>query len=125
VLTLLGSSAVAINVISGMVLICARPFQEGDIIRINELTGRGQSSSLLVSRMQRSGNELLNIPNPGMLDIADVSLSRREIHKPVALSAEITIGYEAPWRDVHNLMTNEAGIEVLSSHYNAPFPEKI
>jgi len=109
VLALLGSSAVAINVISGMVLIYARSFQEGDLIRINELTGRGQPSSLLVNRMQGSGNELLNISQSRHACLADVSLSRREIHKQVALSAEITIGYEVPWREVHTLMMDKAG----------------
>ena len=50
-LAALGSSAVATNVISGLMLIYTRAFQEGDRIEINGVLGVVQDRDLLVTRI--------------------------------------------------------------------------
>jgi small-conductance mechanosensitive channel len=110
VLAVLGSSAVATNMISGMVLIYTRSFQEGDLIRIDQLTGTVQSSTLLVTRLRTASNELVSVPNSTLLSsyITNFSLSKREVNEPVALTPEVTIGYDIPWRVVHELLIDAA-----------------
>jgi small-conductance mechanosensitive channel len=106
VLAALGSSAVASNMISGMMLIYTRAFREGDRVEINGVVGVVQDRDLLVTRIQTPRNELVSIPNATVIGspILNYSFGRREIHRPVALATTITIGYDVPWRQVHGLM---------------------
>ncbi|MGC5198251.1 mechanosensitive ion channel family protein, partial [Aphanothece microscopica] len=102
----LGSSAVAANIISGLLLIYTRAFREGDLVELNGLMGTVQDRTLLVTRLQTPHNQLVSIPNVTVISnaIANYSFSRREIRQPVALSTTITIGYDVPWRQVEELM---------------------
>ena len=111
VLAALGSSAVATNIISGLMLIYTRAFQEGDRVEINGVVGVVQDRALLVTRLQTPRNELVSIPNATVIgaSVVNYSFSRREIAQPVALATTITIGYDVPWRQVHSLMLAAAG----------------
>ncbi len=106
VLAALGSSAIATNIISGLMLIYTRAFREGDRVEINGTIGVVQDRALLVTRIQTPRNELVSIPNATVIaaSILNYSFSRREIARPVALATTITIGYDVPWRQVHELM---------------------
>jgi len=110
VLAALGSSAVATNVISGLMLIYTRAFREGDRVEINGVVGVVQDSALLVTRILTPRNELVSIPNATVIgaSIINYSLAEREIQRPVALATTITIGYDVPWRQVHDLMLRAA-----------------
>jgi small-conductance mechanosensitive channel len=105
-LAALGSSAVASNVISGLMLIYTRAFREGDRVEINGVVGVVQDRDLLVTRVQTPRNELVSIPNATVISsaIVNFSFARREIQRPVLLATTITIGYDVPWRRVHELM---------------------
>jgi small-conductance mechanosensitive channel len=110
-LAALGSSAVATNIISGLMLIYTRAFKEGDRVEINGVVGVVQDRALLVTRLQTPRNELVSIPNATVIgaSIVNYTFSRREIAQPVALATTITIGYDVPWRQVHALMLGAAG----------------
>ncbi|WP_216902374.1 mechanosensitive ion channel family protein [Synechococcus sp. CCY 9618] len=106
VLTALGSSAIATNIISGLMLIYTRAFRDGDRVDINGTVGVVQERALLVTRVRTPRNELVSIPNATVIgsSIVNFSFSRREIQQPVAIAPTITIGYDVPWRQVHELM---------------------
>lgn len=110
VLAALGSSAIATNIISGLMLIYTRAFREGDRVEINGVLGVVQDRALLVTRLQTPRNELVSIPNATVIgaSVVNFSFSRREIQQPVALATTITIGYDVPWRQVHELMLGAA-----------------
>ncbi len=110
VLAAFGSSAIATNVISGLMLIYTRAFREGDRVEINGVLGVVQDRALLVTRLQTPRNELVSIPNATVIgaSVVNYSFSRREIQQPVALATTITIGYDVPWRQVHELMLGAA-----------------
>jgi small-conductance mechanosensitive channel len=105
-LAALGSSAVATNVISGLMLIYTRGFREGDRVEINGVLGVVQDRALLVTRICTPRNELVSIPNATVIgaSIVNYSLAAREIQRPVAVTTTVTIGYDVPWRQVHALL---------------------
>ncbi|WP_259720677.1 mechanosensitive ion channel family protein [Synechococcus sp. CS-1328] len=110
VLAALGSSAIASNIISGLMLIYTRAFTEGDRVMIDGVVGLVQERRLLVTRIRTPRNELVSIPNAAVIaaSVTNYSFSRRELSTPVALSTTITIGYDVPWRKVHELMLSAA-----------------
>jgi small-conductance mechanosensitive channel len=109
-LAALGSSAVATNVISGVMLIYTRAFQEGDRVEINGVIGVVQDRNLLVTRIQTPRNELVSLPNAMVIStpVLNFSYAGREGPGPVTISTTITIGYDVPWRQVHHLMLEAA-----------------
>ena len=123
VLAALGSSAVATNVISGLMLIYTRAFQEGDRVEINGVVGLVQDRDLLVTRIQTPRDELVSIPNATVItsSIVNFSFSRREIQRPVAIATTVTIGYDVPWRQVQALLLQAA----RSTEGIAPDPEPL
>ena len=110
-LAALGSSAVATNVISGVMLIYTRGFNDGDRVEINGVLGVVQERSLLVTRIRTPRNELVSLPNASVISspIVNYSLAEREIQQPLALATTVTIGYDVPWRQVHGLLLAAAG----------------
>jgi len=105
-LAALGSSAVAANVISGLMLIYTRAFREGDRVEINGVQGVVQGRDLLVTRIVTPRHEVVSLPNASVIasPIINYSFSRREGALPVALATTVTIGYDVPWRQVHGLL---------------------
>jgi small-conductance mechanosensitive channel len=119
VLAALGSSAVATNVISGLMLIYTRAFREGDRVEINGVVGVVRESALLVTRIETPRHEVVSFPNASVIAaaITNFSLPAREGLGPVAVAATITIGYDVPWRRVHALLlAAAAGVDGLADH---------
>jgi small-conductance mechanosensitive channel len=79
-------------------------------VEINGVVGVVQDRDLLVTRVQTPRNELVSIPNATVIasSIVNFSFARREIQRPVALAAAVTIGYEVPWRKVERLLLDAA-----------------
>lgn len=123
ILAALGSSAVATNVISGVMLIYTRGFQEGDRVEINGVLGVVQDRALLVTRIRTPRQEVVSIPNATVIgaSIINYSLAQREAGLPVALATTITIGYDVPWRQVHGLLLQAAAATDGVSEVPAPF----
>ncbi len=106
ILAALGSSAIATNVLSGLMLIYTRGFREGDRVNINGVVGTVQERALLVTRILTPLNELVSIPNATVIasPVLNYNLSTRDLGSPVALGVTVTIGYDVPWRQVHALL---------------------
>ena len=123
VLAALGSSAVAANLIGGLMLTYTRAYQEGDRVSINGTVGIVHDSALLVTRLRTPRNEVVSIPNATVLgaSIVNYSLARREIAEPVVIATTVTIGYDVPWRKVHRLMLDAASATAGISQEIPPF----
>ena len=123
VLAALGSSAVATNVISGVMLIYTRGFQEGDRVEINGVLGVVQDRALLVTRIRTPRQEVVSIPNATVISasIINYSLALREAGVPVAVATTVTIGYDVPWRQVQTLLLQAAAASEGISDHPAPF----
>lgn len=123
VLAALGSSAVATNVISGVMLIYTRGFREGDRVEINGVLGVVQDRALLVTRIRTPRQEVVSIPNATVIgaSIINYTLAQREAGVPVAVATTVTIGYDVPWRQVHALLLEAAAASEGISDDPAPF----
>jgi small-conductance mechanosensitive channel len=104
VLLSLGSSSAVANVISGVILIYMRPFLPGDRVSIAENVGDVVEKNLLVTRIRTVKNVIVTIPNAAVMGshILNYSTSSKEVG--LILHTTVTIGYDAPWRRVHELL---------------------
>jgi small-conductance mechanosensitive channel len=104
----LGSTTVVGNLVSGLVITYMRPFKMGDRIRIGEVEGEILQKTAFVLRLKTSKNEYITIPNSNVLASHITNYNRSISEGGVLLYREVTIGYDVPWREVHELLINAA-----------------
>jgi small-conductance mechanosensitive channel len=106
----LGSTSAIANTVGGIILIYTRAFQIGDRIRVGEVVGNVEEKSLLVTRLRTPKNILITIPNSTLLgvNIINYSASYRDTQIPLILNTTITLGYDIPWRKVHQTLIEAA-----------------
>ena len=104
----LGSSSAISNVVAGTVLTYTRAFQLGDRVKIGETTGDIVEKTLLVTRVRTIKNVDIAIPNAMVLSSHIVNFSSVAKQNGLILHTGVTIGYDAPWRKIHELLISAA-----------------
>jgi small-conductance mechanosensitive channel len=106
----LGSTSAITNVIGGVILIYTRAFRIGDHIRIGEVVGDIIETNFLAVRICTPANQVITIPNATLLSnkVVNYNLSSRDLNRSLILQSSITIGYDVPWRKVHDTMITAA-----------------
>jgi len=121
VLLSLGSSSAVGNVLAGLVLTYMRPYHSGDRVKIADTVGDVVEKSLLVTRVRTIKNVEVVIPNSAILSSQIHNYSALARSQGLILNTTVTIGYDSPWRTVHDLLTNAALATDGISHDPAPF----
>lgn len=106
----IGSSTVIGNIIAGIVITYMRPFKIGDRINLNETTGNVIEKTPLVTRIRTPKNEIITIPNSFIMSNQTTNYTSSAQEYGLILHSNVTIGYDAEWRDVHRLLI-EAALE--------------
>lgn len=104
----LGSSTVIGNVIARLVITYMRPFKLGDRIQLNDTTGNVIEKTPLVTRIKTPKNEVVTIPNSFIMSSHTVNYSASAREYGLIIHSEVTIGYDVPWRQVHQLLIEAA-----------------
>ena len=118
----LGSSSAVGNVIAGMVITYMRSFKTGDWIKINEQVGTVIEKSPFVIRVRNYKNEYITFPNMTVLNSSIVNYNfSAESPKGLIIHAEITMGYDIPWRQVHEILLQAAAKTPFIEQSPKPF----
>ena len=104
----LGSSSVIGNVVSGLVLTYMRPFIIGDRIKIGDLVGNVIEKTPLVTRIRTPKNEEVTIPNSSIMTAQTFNYSESARTWGLILHTTTGMGYDVPWRKVHELLLEAA-----------------
>lgn len=104
----LGSSTVIGNIIAGLVITYMRPFKLGDRIKLNETTGNVIEKTPFVTRIRTPKNEVVTIPNSFIMSSHTINYSASARQYGLIIHTTVTIGYDVPWRQVHQLLVNAA-----------------
>ena len=106
-LTLASSSAIA-NIIAGIILTYTGAFKLGDIVAIQNSTGEVVGKYLLTTRVRTFKNEVVSFPNSLVLSNSVTNYSRLARESGLVLYTTVTIGYDVPWQQVHELLIDAA-----------------
>lgn len=104
----LGSSTAISNIISGYTMIYRRTFRVGDRIKIEDFFGDVKEMRLLVTHLQSLKNEEIVVPNSLILSSSVINYSSLSREKGLILHTNVSIGYDAPWRQVEALLLKAA-----------------
>jgi|WetSurMetagenome_2_1015567.scaffolds.fasta_scaffold15133_1 small-conductance mechanosensitive channel len=104
----LGSTSAIGNIAAGLSLLYMRSYREGDVVKIGDAQGIVLYRKLLVTRVKTFKNEEITVPNSSILSGQVTNYSHQARMEGVILHTSITIGYDAPWRQVHDLLLEAA-----------------
>jgi small-conductance mechanosensitive channel len=121
VLFTFGSAGALSNVVAGLVLTYMRAYKIGDRVKIGEATGDVMEKSLLVTRIKTIKNEIVSIPNSTVMNSHTTNFSAEATEHGLIIHTTITIGYENPWRQIHDLLIKAALATELIEKDPAPF----
>ncbi len=100
----LGSSSAIANMVAGLVITYMRPFRIGDRIKIGDISGDVVEKTLLVTRLRTPKNEEITIPNASVLTGNTTNYSSYAREEGLILHTTVTIGYDVPWKDIHQAL---------------------
>lgn len=108
-LSMSSSSAIS-NLIAGVILTYTGAFRMGDRVKIADAVGDIVGKTLLVTRVRTNKNVDIAIPNALVLTSQIINYSRAASSEGAILHTSISIGYDAPWRRVHELLIAAAAM---------------
>ena len=117
----LSSSSVISNMIAGIMLTYNGAFHVGDLVQLGSTIGTVVEKRLFTTRVRTFKNEEVSIPNSVVIGASIQNYSVLAAKQGLILHTEITIGYEAPWRQVHQLMIDAAKATEGISAEPAPY----
>ncbi len=104
----LGSTAIIGNLVAGLVITYMRPFLIGDMIKVGDKMGSVVQKTTFAVKIRTSKKELITIPNSTILTSQIVNLSASNKKGGIIVYSTVTIGYDVPWRKVHEILIEAA-----------------
>ncbi len=117
----LGSSGLVTQLMSGLVVIYSRALRKGDYVTVHGIEGVVSEIGALATKIVTMRNEEVTIPNSLLVGNAIHNYSKLGGARGTMLSTKVTIGYDAPWRQVHALLVAAAGRTAGLRRDPAPF----
>jgi small-conductance mechanosensitive channel len=108
VLVSFASSSALSNVMAGIVLTYTGAFRLGDRVKIGDAFGDIIDTSLLATRVRTIKNEEVTIPNSIALGSSVINYTRESRTRGLILHSTVSIGYDVPWRKVHDILIDAA-----------------
>lgn len=116
-----GSAGSLSNVIAGLVLTYMRLFRIGDRVKIGDVVGDVIEKSLLVTRVKTIKNEIISIPNSTVMSSHTINYSSETGSVGLILHSTVTIGYDVPWKKMHQTLIEAADRTTLLLKEPKPF----
>ncbi|MGB2692495.1 MAG: mechanosensitive ion channel family protein [Thermodesulfobacteriota bacterium] len=104
VLISLGSTGAVSNVVAGIVLTYMRAFKIGDTVQIADTNGDIVEKTMFVTRIRTVKNVEITVPNAMVLNDHIINYSALAENEGLVLHSKVTIGYDVPWKEVHDLL---------------------
>jgi small-conductance mechanosensitive channel len=103
----LGSSGLVNQAMSSFMITYARALRAGDFVRIGEVEGTVVHSGLLATKLRTPRNEEVTLPN-AVVASSTITNYSRHAGEGVLARTTVTIGYDAPWRQVEAMLLEAA-----------------
>ena len=105
----IGSAGTVNQAVSGLMLMYSRALRVGDYVQIGETEGTVVTLGMFSTRIRTPRGEIVSLPNAVIVGTTTKNYSREAETGGVILTTTVTIGYNAPWRQVHAMLIEAAG----------------
>jgi len=100
----IGSSGIVNQAVSGLMLMYTRALRPGEFVQIGETEGVVRAVGFVNTRIETLRHEEISIPNAVIASTVTRNYSRLAGDGGVRVPTKVTIGYDAPWRQVRALL---------------------
>jgi small-conductance mechanosensitive channel len=100
----LGSSGLVNQIMSGFMVTYSRALRVGDYVRIGDVEGTVIHLGILSTKLKTYRGEETTVPNAVVVSQTTTDYSRLAETRETFTPTTVTIGYDAPWRQVHALL---------------------
>ena len=104
----IGSAGTVNQAVSGLMLMYSRALRVGDYVQIGETVGTVVALGMFSTRIRTPWGEIVSLPNAVIVGTTTKNFSREEETGGALLTTTVTIGYNAPWRQVHAMLIEAA-----------------
>ena len=103
-----GASGLVGQAAGGFILTFGRVLRPGEWVRVGETEGLVTNVGMFSTRIRTPTDEDVNVPNSVLLNTVVRNFSRPVLAAASILEVTVTIGYNAPWRQVHAMLLEAA-----------------
>jgi hypothetical protein len=121
----LGSSGIVGQAMSGFTLTYSRAVRLGDFVRIGDIEGTVAHLGSLSTKIKTERREDVTIPNSVVVATPITNYSRFADVEGVFNAVTVTIGYDVPWRQIHAMLLQAAGIPTSSGFQHRLFGKAV
>jgi small-conductance mechanosensitive channel len=100
----LGSTGLINQIISGLFVVYSKSVKSGDYVRIGDIEGEVINVGSLATKLRTPRQEEITLPHSVIVGTATTNYSRLAGDQGMVVTVSVTIGYDAPWRQVHELL---------------------
>ncbi len=100
----LGSTGIINQIMSGLFVVYSKALKTGEWVKINDTEGKVLEVGLLAAKIRTIEGQEVTIPNSVLVGAPTRNYTRLGHPDGMSVSSTITIGYDAPWRQVHALL---------------------
>jgi small-conductance mechanosensitive channel len=100
----LGSTGIINQIMSGLFVVYSRALKTGEWVKVNETEGEVMDVGLLAAKIRTIEGQEVTLPNSILVSTSTRNYTRLGHSDGMSLSSTVTIGYDAPWRQVHALL---------------------
>src|SRR5262249_27191674 len=104
----LGASGLVGQAAGGLILTFSRTLRAGEWVHVGEVEGAVISVGVFCAKIRPPTDEEVSVPNAVVLATITKNFSRPAAAPASILETSVTIGYSAPWRQVHALLLEAA-----------------
>ncbi|HMN77001.1 MAG TPA: mechanosensitive ion channel [Burkholderiaceae bacterium] len=104
----LGASNMLGQAISGLIVTYSHTMRVGEYVRVGDFEGTVTQVGTFSTRVRTGMGEELTVPNTLIVGSVTRNYSRSMPGSGYIVDTELTIGYDAPWRQVHAMMIEAA-----------------
>lgn len=103
-----GASGIVGQAARGLILMYTRTYRPGEYVRVGDHEGTIVEMGMFTTRLRTGLGEELTLPNSLVLSVVTRNYSRAIKSAGFVLDTAVTIGYDAPWRQVHAMLVEAA-----------------
>ena len=100
----LGSTGLISQIISGLFATYSKGVRPGDHVRIGDVEGEVLNVGLLATKLKTLKQEEITVPHSLLVGATTTNYSRLTDEEGMLITVSLTIGYDVPWRQVHELL---------------------
>jgi small-conductance mechanosensitive channel len=100
----IGSSGIVNQAVSGLMLMYTRALRPGEFVQIGDTEGTVRAVGFVNTRIETLRREEISIPNAVIAATVTRNYSRLAGEGGVRVATRVTIGYDAPWRQVRAML---------------------